>query len=53
MAYGYLHCSVAPMSSAELQALYVHAANLLQRYPLTGILADHRAMPAAPTATDR
>ena len=41
------------MTSPEFQALYVHAHNLLRRYHLRGLLADHRAMPAAPAAADR
>ena len=52
-AFVYLHFSGEPMSGPELRALYVHAANLLARYGLRGILADHRAMPAAPEASDR
>lgn len=48
-----LHWSGAPMTGPEFRALYVHAHNLLRRYPLLGILADHRAMPAAPAAADR
>jgi len=51
--YLYLHWSGAPLSGPEFRALYVHAHNLLRRYPLAGILADHRAMPAAPAAADR
>ncbi|MBO2011463.1 hypothetical protein [Hymenobacter negativus] len=46
-SFVYLHFTGEPMSSIELRALYVHAANLLARYSLGGILADHRAMPAA------
>ena len=42
-----------PMTSPEFRALYVHAHNLLLRYRLRGILADHRAMPAAPDPADR
>jgi hypothetical protein len=49
----YLHWSGAPMTSTEFRALYVHAHNLLRRYPLTGMLADHHAMPAAPDPADR
>lgn len=49
----YLHFSGEPMTGPELRALYVHAANLLARHGLTGILADHRAMPAAIAAPDR
>jgi hypothetical protein len=37
----------------ELRSLYVHARNLLLRYELRRILADHRAMPAAFEAADR
>ena len=51
--YVYLHWSGAPMTGPEFRALYVYAHNLLRRYPLRGILADHRAMPAAPAAADR
>lgn len=42
-----------PLTSPEFRALYVHAHNLLLRYQLPGVLADHRAMPAAPAAADR
>ncbi|WP_460550236.1 hypothetical protein [Hymenobacter daeguensis] len=52
-AFIYLHFSGEPMTSPELRALYVHAANLLARHGLTGILADHRAMPAAFEPPDR
>jgi NhaA family Na+:H+ antiporter len=52
-AYVYLHWSGAPLSSLEFRALYVHARNLLQRYRLPGILADHHAMPQAPAEDDR
>ena len=52
-SFVYLHFSGEPMSSTGLRALYVHAANLLARHGLTGILADHRAMPAAFAAADR
>ena len=52
-AFAYLHFSGEPMSSPELRALYVHAANLLSRHALPGILADHRAMPAAFAPDDR
>jgi len=52
-AFVYLHFSGEPMSSIELRALYVHAANLLARHSLSGILADHRAMPAAFVEDDR
>lgn len=52
-SFMYLHFSGEPMSSPELRALYVHAANLLARHGLTGILADHRAMPTAFAAADR
>lgn len=48
-AFVYLHWSGHPLSSPELRALYVHTRNLLLRHNLPGILADHRAMPAAPT----
>ena len=51
--YLYLHWSGAPMTGPEFRALYVHAHNLLRRYPLRGLLADHRAMPAAPDPADR
>ena len=49
----YLHWTGAPMSSAELRALYVHTRNLLQRHELCCLLADHRAMPAALTPADQ
>ncbi|MDO7845079.1 hypothetical protein Q5H92_01830 [Hymenobacter sp. M29] len=52
-SFAYLHFSGEPMSSPELRALYVHAANLLSRHALPGILADHRAMPSAFAAPDR
>lgn len=52
-SFVYLHWTGAPMGSAELRALYVHARNLLLRYELHRILADHRAMPAAFSAADR
>ncbi|MDQ2795304.1 MAG: hypothetical protein M3Y12_15030 [Bacteroidota bacterium] len=52
-SFAYLHFSGEPMSSPELRALYIHAANLLARHALPGILADHRAMPAAFDAADR
>jgi hypothetical protein len=51
--YLYLHWSGAPLTGLEFRALYTHAHNLLRRYPLRGILADHRAMPAAPDHADR
>jgi hypothetical protein len=51
--YLHLHWSGTPMTGPEFRALYVHTHNLLRRYPLRGILADHRAMPAAPAAADR
>ena len=52
-AYVYLHWSGAPLSSLEFRALYVHARNLLLRHRLPGILADHHAMPQAPSEADR
>ncbi|SFQ47210.1 Na+:H+ antiporter, NhaA family [Hymenobacter arizonensis] len=52
-AYVYLHWSGAPLSSAEFRGLYMHARNLLKRYRLTAILADHRDMPDAPADADR
>lgn len=52
-SFVYLHWSGEPMSSPELRALYIHARNLLHRNNLTGILADHRAMPAAFDAPDQ
>lgn len=54
-AEGYLllHWSGAPLTSPEFRALYVHVLNLLRRYPLPGVLADHRAMPATPAPADR
>ena len=51
--YLHLHWTGAPLTGPEFRALYIHAHNLLRRYPLRGILADHRAMPAAPPAADR
>ncbi len=51
--YLYLSWSGAPMTGPEFRSLYVHAHNLLRRYGLRGILADHRTMPAAPAAADR
>jgi NhaA family Na+:H+ antiporter len=51
--YVYLHWSGAPLSSLEFRGLYTHARNLLKRHQLHGILADHRAMPDAPTDQDR
>ena len=52
-SFAYLHFSGEPMTGPELRALYVHAANLLTRHGLPGILADHRAMPAAFETPDR
>ena len=52
-AYVYLHWSGAPLSSAEFRALYVHTRNLMERNGLTGVLADHYAMPDAPDEADR
>ena len=51
--YLHLHWSGTSMTSPEFRALYVHAHNLLRRYHLRGILADHRAMPTAPAPADR
>ncbi|MBF9221249.1 hypothetical protein [Hymenobacter ruricola] len=51
--YVALHWTGAPLSSLEFRALYVHARNLLRRHRLKGILADHHAMPEAPTPDDR
>ncbi|MDQ2771490.1 MAG: hypothetical protein M3Y54_13455 [Bacteroidota bacterium] len=51
--YIYLHWSGASLTSPEFRALYIHAHNLLRRHELTGILADHQAMPAAPDPADR
>lgn len=51
--YVYLHWSGVPMSSLEWRSLYVHTRNLLAREHLCCILADHRAMPEAPTAADQ
>jgi len=48
--YLHLHWSGAAMTGPEFRTLYVHAHNLLRRYHLRGILADHRAMSAAPAA---
>jgi NhaA family Na+:H+ antiporter len=52
-SFVYLHFTGEPMGSAEVRALYVHAANLLARHSLGGILADHRAMPDAFAEEDR
>ena len=52
-SFVYLHWTGEALQSAELRALYVHARNLLLRYGLHRILADHRAMPAAFDAADR
>ncbi|GAB3576863.1 hypothetical protein [Hymenobacter daeguensis] len=52
-SFVYLHFTGEPLGSVELRALYVHAANLLARHSLGGILADHRAMPEAFAADDR
>lgn len=52
-AYVYLHWSGAPLSSLEFRGLYIHTRNLLERYQLTAILADHHAMPHAPNEADR
>ena len=52
-AFVHLRWSGQPLRSPELRALYVHARNLLLRHALPGLLADHRAMPAAPTPADR
>ena len=52
-AYVYLHWSGKPLSSVEFRALYVHARNPLERHQLKAILADHHAMPEAPTETDQ
>jgi|GEM_PF-2496012 len=51
--YLYLHWSGAALTGLEFRALYIHAHNLLRRYPLLGILADHRAMSTAPAEADR
>lgn len=51
--YAYLHLSGAPLGSLELRALYIHTRNLLQRESLCCLLADHRAMPTAPTLADQ
>lgn len=52
-AFVYLHWSGERLESIELRALYAHARNLLERYQIHGILADHRAMPAAFATADR
>ena len=52
-SFVYLHWTGEPLNSVELRALYVHARNLLLRYDLRRILADHRAMPAAFSPADR
>ena len=52
-SFVYLHWTGEPLRGAELRALYIHARNLLLRYDLRRILADHRAMPAAFDPADR
>ena len=52
-AYVSLHWSGQPLNSLELRALYVHARNLLERANLSCLLADHRAMSAAPAPADQ
>lgn len=52
-SFVYLHWTGEPLHSAELRALYVHARNLMLRYDLRRLLADHRAMPSAFGAADR
>lgn len=46
-SFVYLHWTGEPLRGVEVRALYVHARNLMLRYELRRILADHRAMPAA------
>lgn len=52
-SFVYLHWTGEPLHSLELRALYVHARNLLLRYELRRILADHRAMPSAFSPAER
>lgn len=52
-SFVYLHWTGEPLLSNELRGLYRHARNLLLRYNLHRILADHRAMPTAFSAADR
>jgi NhaA family Na+:H+ antiporter len=52
-SFVYLHWTGEPLHGPELRALYIHARNLLQRYHLRRILADHRAMPTAFAPTER
>ena len=52
-SFVYLHWTGEPLHSVELRALYVHARNLMLRYDLHRILADHRAMPGAFAPADR
>ncbi|TGE17369.1 hypothetical protein [Hymenobacter elongatus] len=52
-SYVYLHWSGEPLTSGEFRALYSHVRNLLERYKLKAILADHQAMPTAPDEADR
>lgn len=52
-SFVYLHWTGEPLHGPELRALYIHARNLLLRYKLHLILADHRAMPAAFGAAER
>ncbi|GAB3829641.1 hypothetical protein [Hymenobacter jeollabukensis] len=52
-AYLTLRWTDQPLSSHEWRALYVHARNLLERAGLRGVLADHRAATAPPTAADQ
>ncbi|MCR5890382.1 hypothetical protein LRS06_21885 [Hymenobacter sp. J193] len=52
-AYVQLRWSGQLLRSLELRALYVHTRNLLEREKLCCLLADHRAMSAAPLAADQ
>jgi hypothetical protein len=52
-SFVYLHWTGELLSSVEVRALYVHARNLMLRYELKRLLADHRAMPAAFGPADR
>ena len=50
--YAHLHWSGTQLSGVEFRALHVHAHNLLLRFALPGLLADHRALPATLAPAD-
>lgn len=52
-SFVYLHWTGEPLHGPGLRALYVHARNLMLRYNLHRILADHRAMPDAFSPAER